>query len=261
MLRLIQSLGALALEQIQGLGRMGIYFLCVLRGLVRPPGKFRHVLEQIHFIGTKSLFVIGFTGAFSGMVLALQGYYTLAKFGSESLLGSAVALSLLRELGPVLSALMVTGRAGSAMCAEIGIMRIDEQIDALECMAIDPYAYLITPKLIAGLITLPLLSSFFVVVGMYGGYLVGVDLLGVNPGLYLDGIRTIIEWGDVSMGLVKSVFFAVLVICICTYKGYYAGIDQGVFGPEQVGNATTGAVVLSSVAVLVCDYFLTSLML
>jgi phospholipid/cholesterol/gamma-HCH transport system permease protein len=195
------------------------------------------------------------------MVLALQGYYTLSKFGSEGLLGSGVALSIIRELGPVLSALMVTGRAGSSMCAEIGIMRIDEQIDALECMAIDSHAYLITPRLIACIIAMPLLTSFFDVVGMAGGYAIGVNLLGVNAGDFMEGIRSSVVWEDVYMGIVKSLCFAVLIIWICTYKGFYSGVDEGNFGPEQVSRATTNAVVVSSVSILVCDYVVTSILL
>jgi phospholipid/cholesterol/gamma-HCH transport system permease protein len=240
---------------------LGLFFVFVIRGIIRPPTKFMAVVKQIHFIGTKSFFVIGFTAAFTGMVLGLQGYYTLAKFGSEGLLGSGVALSLIRELGPVLSALMVTGRAGSAMCAEIGIMRIDDQIDALECMAIDPFAYLITPKLLASLICLPLLTAFCDVVGIYGGYVIGVDLLGVSPGAYLDGVEHSVVWKDVTMGIVKSLCFAVIMIWICTYKGFYAGIDAGSFGPEEVSQATTDAVVLSSVSILAGDYVVTSILL
>lgn len=257
----IELLGAWGLDNLEKLGRLGVFFGLMLKGLVRPPGKFRFVVKQVWFIGTKSLFVVGFTGAFTGMVLGLQGYYTLSKFGSEGLLGSAVALSIIRELGPVLSALMVTGRAGSAMCAEIGIMRIDEQIDALECMAIDPHAYLITPRLLACLIALPLLNSFFDVVGIYGGYLVGVHLLGVNAGGYWNGVDNSVAWDDVSMGILKSLCFAVLLIWISTYKGFYAGVDEGNYGPEQVSKATTEAVVLSSICILVSDYVVTSLMI
>ncbi|MCE5241921.1 MAG: MlaE family lipid ABC transporter permease subunit [Syntrophobacteraceae bacterium] len=261
MLGLIQSLGALTLDRLAGLGRMGMFFFYMLRGMFRPPGKFWPVVRQIQFIGTKSFFVIGFTAAFTGMVLGLQGYYTLSKFGSEGLLGSAVALSLIRELGPVLSALMVTGRAGSAICAEIGIMRIDEQIDALECMAIDPYAYLVTPKLLACLICMPLLVSFCDVVGIMGGYVIGVKLLGVSGGAYMDGVESSVVWNDIYMGIVKSFCFAFLMIWISTYKGYYAGVDKGYFGPEEVSRATTNAVVLSSIAILVCDYVVTSILL
>lgn len=261
MSRLLQSLGAYTLTRLAFLGRMGLFLVYTIRGIFRPPGKYWPVVKQIHFIGTKSFFVIGFTAAFTGMVLGLQGYYTLAKFGSEGLLGSGVALSLIRELGPVLSALMVTGRAGSAMCAEIGIMRIDEQIDALECMAIDPYAYLITPKLLACLICLPLLTAFCDVVGIFGGYVIGVELLGVSPGAYLDGVYQSVVWEDVYMGIVKSLCFAVVMIWICTYKGYYAGLDEGNFGPEEVSRATTNAVVLSSVTILAGDYVVTSILL
>jgi len=261
MVRLIRALGAFSLDRVYHLGRLGIFLIYMLRGVFRPPGKFWSTVRQIQFIGTKSFFVIGFTGAFTGMVIGLQGYYTLSKFGSESALGSGVALSLLRELGPVLTALMVTGRAGSAMCAELGIMRIDEQIDALECMAIDPYSYLITPRLIACLIALPLLTSFFDVIGIYGGYLIGVDLLGVNPGSYWEGMKSSVVWEDVYMGMIKSLCYALLLIWICTYKGFFAGVDEGNYGPEQVSNATTQAVVLASVFILVSDYFVTSVLL
>lgn len=261
MVRQLEIMGAFTLDRLAKLGRMGIFFYLMLRGLFRPPGKFGFVVRQIHFIGSKSVFVIGFTAAFTGMVLGLQGYYTLAKFGSEGLLGSGVALSLIRELGPVLSALMVTGRAGSAMCAEIGIMRIEEQIDALECMAVDPHAYLITPKLLAGLVSLPLLTAICDVVGIFGGYLVGVKLLGVNPGMYMDGVYNSVVWKDVYMGIIKSLCFSVLMIWICTYKGFYAGMDRGSFGPEEVSRATTDAVVLSSVSILAGDYVVTSLLI
>lgn len=261
MIRLIQSLGGFTLVRVGELGRMGMFFFHMIRGILRPPGKFLFVVKQIYFIGTKSFFVIGFTAAFTGMVLGLQGHYTLSKFGAEGLLGSAVALSLIRELGPVLSALMVTGRAGSAMCAEIGIMRIEEQLDALECMAIDPHAYLVVPKLIACLIALPLLTAFFDVVGIFGGRIIGVDLLGLSSGIYMDGVERSVEWKDVYMGIIKSVCFAVILIWICTYKGFYAGIDEGNFGPEEVSRATTNAVVLSSVCILVCDYIVTSILL
>lgn len=257
----LNQLGRWGLKHVRGTGRAGVFLYETVRGIFRPPKKFHSIVRHVYFIGTKSFFVIGFTAAFTGMVLGLQGYYTLSKFGSEGLLGAVVALSLIRELGPVLSALMVTGRAGSAICAEIGIMRIEEQIDALECMAIDPHAYLVSPRLVASLIALPLLTAFSDVVGIIGGYLVGVSLLGVNPGAYLDGMQKSVEWVDVSMGLVKSFLFALLFLWICTYKGYYAGVDEGRFGPEDVSRATTDAVVLSSVAILVSDYVATSLLL
>lgn len=237
---------------------LGRTFLC----LTSRPFKFRPALRQVQFIGSMSTFVILFTGAFTGMVLALQGYYSLRKFGSEGYLGAAVALSLIRELGPVLTALMVVGRVGSAICAEIGIMRNSEQIDALECMAIDPVRFLIVPKLLAGIISLPLLTAVFDVVGIWGGYLVGVDLFGIESGAYFQRMYSSVEWTDINMGLVKSVIFAVLIVWICAYKGYYLHLSHsGGFGAEGVSRATTEAVVFASVSILVWDYFVSSLLL
>lgn len=252
----IQSIGHWTLTQLQELGRTGQFLAYALYSLVRRPGRPVHVLKQIRFIGAKSLFVIVLTAAFTGMVLGLQGYYTLTKFGSEGMLGTAVALSLIRELGPVLSALMVTGRAGSAITAEIGIMRISEQIDALETMALDPYKYLISPKFIAAMISMPLLCAIFDVVGIYGGWLVGVKLLGVNPGAYFSEMYRSVEWKDVYSGFVKSFSFGVIIAWIGCYKGYYAG-----HGAEGVSRATTESVVLTSVLILIWDYFLTSILL
>ncbi|MGH7254108.1 MAG: MlaE family ABC transporter permease, partial [Nitrospiraceae bacterium] len=166
------------------MGRMLLFMLATFAWLARPPFRPFQILKQLHFIGFKSTFVVVLTAAFTGMVLGLQIYYTLRKFGSEGVLGSVVALSMIRELGPVLAALMVTARAGSAMTAEIGIMRITEQIDALDTMAINPLQYLIAPKFVAGLIGVPLLVAIFDVVGIYGGYLVGVSLLGASAGSY-----------------------------------------------------------------------------
>lgn len=252
----IRILGRIGLAGLTALGRMGSFLGTASYSLVRHPGRPVHVLKQIHFIGAKSLFVIVLTAAFTGMVLGLQGYYTLAKFGSEGLLGAAVSLSLIRELGPVLTALMVTGRAGSAITAEIGIMRISEQIDALETMALDPYKYLISPKFIAAMISLPLLCAIFDLVGIYGGWLVGVKLLGVNPGAYFTEMYRAVEWKDVYSGFIKSFCFGVIIAWVGCYKGYYTGR-----GAEGVSRATTEAVVLTSVLVLVWDYFLTSVLL
>ena len=234
---------------------MGLFSL-LLTWAFRPPFRLNRVIQQVNFIGVKSLFVIALTASFTGMVLGLQGYYTLQKFGSEGLLGSAVALSLIRELGPVLAALMVTGRAGSAIAAEIGIMKITEQIDALEVMAINPMKYLIAPKILAGLIAIPLLTAMFDVIGIYGGYLVGVKLLGVSAGSFFSEMETSVVFRDVSSGVIKSFCFGVLLTWVCCYKGYYAG-----HGAEGVSKATTEAVVLASVLILVADYFLTSILL
>jgi len=241
---------------------MVIFLIYSLIGIFRPPFKLNHVIKQIYMIGTLSIFVIVFTGAFTGMVLGLQGYHTLRKFGAEGALGSAVALSLIRELGPVLSALMVTGRAGSAICAEIGIMRISEQIDALECMAIDPYRYLMAPRFIASIISLPLLTAIFDVVGIFGGYVVGVGLLGANEGAYFSSMARDVVYEDIYMGVIKSLCFGLLIVWICTSKGFYVHMSRGGgFGAEGVSRVTTSAVVLSSVSILLFDYFLTSILL
>jgi phospholipid/cholesterol/gamma-HCH transport system permease protein len=254
--RPLARLGGKTVSIVQEMGRMLLFLLTTFVWLFRPPFRLFQVLKQLHFIGYKSMFVVILTAAFTGMVLALQGYYSLRKFGSEGLLGSAVALSMIRELGPVLAALMVTARAGSAMTAEIGIMRITEQIDALDTMAINPQQYLIAPKVVAGLIGVPLLVAIFDVVGIYGGYLVGVDLLGVNAGSYWSSIESAVEWKDVYGGILKSLSFGLLITWVCCYKGYYTRMSA-----EGLGTATTQAVVLSSVVILVWDYFLTSVLL
>ncbi len=243
-------------------GRMGIFLVASLASVVKPPFKLDPVIRQVHFIGAKSVFVIVFTAAFTGMVLGLQGYYTLRKFGSEGLLGSAVALSLLRELGPVLTALMVIGRAGSAICAEIGIMRNSEQIDALECMAIDPYKYLMAPKFVGGILAVPLLTFIFDVVGIGGGYMAGVLMLKVNSGSFFEGMYSSVAWQDVEMGIVKSFVFGLLIIWISAVKGYYVHMEKdGGFGAEGVSRTTTNAVVMASIMILVWDYLISAILL
>ncbi len=262
MLNYFEKIGASTLYYINEAGRMGIFLYYSFLSILKPPYKIYPIIKQTYIIGTLSIFVILFTGAFTGMVLGLQGYHTLSKFGAEGLLGSAVALSLIRELGPVLAGLMVTGRAGSAICAEIGVMRISEQIDALDCMAIDPHKYIVAPKFIAGLISLPLLTAIFDVIGILGGYLVGVGLLGVGEGTYFSSIYKTVEWSDIYMGLLKSVCFGMLIIWISSAKGYFVHLSKGGgFGAEGVSRVTTNAVVLSSVSILFFDYLLTSVLL
>jgi len=262
MFRFLELIGENAIFYLNEGGRMVIFLIHSLIGIFKPPFKLGHVIKQIYMIGTLSIFVIIFTGAFTGMVLGLQGYHTLSKFGAEGALGSAVALSLIRELGPVLSALMVTGRAGSAICAEIGIMRISEQIDALECMAIDPYRYLMAPRFIASIISLPLLTAIFNVVGIFGGYVVGVGLLGANEGAYFSSMARDVVYEDIYMSIIKSLCFGLLIVWICTSKGFYVHMSRGGgFGAEGVSRVTTNAVVLSSVSILLFDYFLTSILL
>ncbi len=258
----IERFGDTGLYVLLDLGRMTIYLGKALRGLFRRPFRFWEVLRQIQFIGAGSLTVIICTAASTGMVLGLQGYYSLHKFGAEGMLGSAVSLTLIMELGPVLTALMVAGRAGSAMCAELGIMRISEQIDALDCMAIDPFRYLISPKFLAALLSVPLLTVIFDVVGIGGGYVAGVTLMGVNPGSYIEGMRSSVTNHDIQLGVIKSFVFGLLVVWICTGRGYFVREIRGAgFGAESVGRATTQAVVFSSITVLVFDYLLTAVLL
>jgi len=249
-------IGALVLHLLSFLGRVGLFLVQALGLVFVPPLKIQRILRQMHFIGARSLLVIALTGLFTGMVLGLQGYYTLTRFGSEAYLGPAVAISLITELGPVLSALMVTGRAGSAIAAEIGIMRITEQIDALEVMALNPIRYLVVPNIVAGLIVMPLLGALFAVIGIYGGYLVGVQLLGVSSGTYFGSMTDFVGMTDIRNGLYKSLSFGLVITFLCCFKGYHTG-----YGAEGVSKATTEAVVVSSVTVLVLDYFLNSVLL
>jgi phospholipid/cholesterol/gamma-HCH transport system permease protein len=251
----IRNVGAASLLGLRRAGRMGLFLSKIFIYASTPPLKVPHLLKQILFIGFQSTLVIFLTGAFAGMVLGLQGYYTLNRFGSAALLGPMVALSLIRELGPVLSALMVTGRAGSAMTAEIGIMQITEQVDALKMMGLNPFRYLVVPKVLAGIISLPLLTAIFDVVGIFGGYLVGVKLLGAGKGTYFGEMANYVDMKDILAGIYKSLTFGVLITWICCYKGYYTG-----FGAEGVSKATTQAVVLSSALILVWDYFMTSVL-
>jgi len=254
-LRALDVLGQRATYVVDSLGRFGTFLGQALAAILTPPFKFRAFIDRLHYIGYRSLLIIVLTGGFTGMVLGLQMYLTLVRFGSEAYLGPAVALSLIRELGPVLAALMVTGRAGSALTAEIGIMRITEQIDALTVMALNPLRYLVAPSILAGLVTFPLMTAIFDVVGIFGGYLVGVELLGLSQGTYFGEMQTFVDMQDIMTGFWKSLSFGVVVTWVCTYKGFNVG-----HGAEGVAKATTDAVVLSSVLILVWDYFMGSVL-
>jgi len=249
------------LKVLQELGGMFVFFLQGVALVFSFPLQLRKFLEQIYFIGVKSVFVILLVGLFAGMVLGLQGYYTLVKFGSEGVLGGVVALSIIRELGPVLTAIMVIGRAGSAMAAEIGIMRITEQIDALYTMAINPVRYLFSPRIVAALVCFPLLTALFDVIGIIGGYLTGVVLLGINSGIYMSRLENLVGLTDVMGGFYKSIAFGIVVVTICCYQGFYVHTRKEGFGAKGVSLATTSAVVMSSVLVLITDYVLTSFLL
>lgn len=255
----IRLIGKYTLERTRRIGAMFLFLLQSLVLCFTPPIKVGLFLRQIRFIGAQSLVVILLTGAFSGMVLGFQGYYSLSRFGSEAFLGPAVGLALIKEIGPVISALMVTGRAGSAIAAEIGIMRISEQIDALELMGLNPLRYLVVPKLLAAVISVPLLTSIFDVTGIIGGYLIGVKLLGVGSGVYFGEMANYVDMKDVLEGIWKSLSFSVIIVWVCCFKGYYTGIYTG-FGAEGVSRATTQAVVTTSVLILLWDYVMTSLL-
>ncbi|MBN1905613.1 MAG: ABC transporter permease [Deltaproteobacteria bacterium] len=255
------NLGKYTIFIIQEMGRSGSFFFRGFYSIFTIPFQFSKIMQQIYFIGLKSVFVICLTGAFTGMVLGLQGYYTLSKFGSEGLLGAAVALSLIRELGPVLTAIMIIGRAGSAIAAEIGIMRISEQIDALDTMDIDPIRFLVSPRIAASLISFPLLTAMFNVIGIWGGYLTGSILLGLNKGVYFSRVESGISMDDLIGCGIKSIVFSLIVATICCYQGYYTHTRKEGHGAKGVGFATTSAVVISCVLVLVSDYVMTSLLL
>lgn len=256
MKNIVRTLGSWFLSTLRGMGHMFLFLINSIYLIFIPPFKFNLFLRQIRFIGAKSLTVILLMGSFTGMVLALQLFYILRKFGSEALLGPGIALSLIRELGPVLTALMVTGRAGSALTAEIGMMRISEQIDALTAMALNPMRYLIVPNIVAAIIVFPLLTAIFDVIGIYGGYMVGVEVLGISSGTYFSLMEDYVGMEDIMVGLYKSLSFGLLVSWVCCYKGFYTG-----YGAVGVSKSTTEAVVMSSILILIWDYFLGSVLL
>jgi phospholipid/cholesterol/gamma-HCH transport system permease protein len=221
----------------------------------RPPVRFTQIIRAMEFIGVQSMFIVGLTGIFSGMVLALQMVHALKSFNQQGLVGGIVAVSLAREVSPVFTGLMVTARAGSALAAELGNMRVTEQIDAITTMGVSPVQYLLSPRLIASVFMLPLLYILYTTVGLAGGYLVAVQLLNIDPGVFFDRIRSMASGDDLFMGLVKSMTFGFLISSISTRHGYYAS-----GGARGVGEATTKAVVQSAVAVLISNYIITSIM-
>jgi phospholipid/cholesterol/gamma-HCH transport system permease protein len=219
------------------------------------------IVQQLYYIGASSTTIILLVGFFTGMVLGLQSYHALVKLGAQGAIGTLVALSLVRELGPVLTAIMITARAGSAITAEIGVQRISEQIDALDTMRIDPIRYLISPRIVAAIISFPLLTALFDLIGILGGYISAVVLLGANAGTYFHRVQASLDMKDLMDGFVKSVVFAVIVVTVCCYQGYFTHMRQDSHGAKAVGLSTTSAVVLSCVLILVADYIVTSLLI
>ena len=252
---IIDSLGKSVLHSVEEMGRIILLFFSVLAWMVRPPLRLRNIFKQMEFVGVHSIFVVVLTGMFTGMVMALQGYHGFRMFSAESMVGSTVALGMTRELGPVLTALMVTARAGSAMAAELGTMRVTEQIDALYVMAANPVQYLIVPRVIAGVIMVPFLTIICDFVGIVGGYFVGVQILHINSGIFMKNITKMVELNDIYNGLIKAACFGLILSLVGCYKGF-----NTTGGAEGVGRATTEAVVLASITILISDYFLTALM-
>jgi len=252
---LVQDLGWAVVRFVADLGRLAIFGLQIVRAALLPPVRVGQFVDELFKLGVLSLLVISVCGVAVGMVLGLQGYNTLVRFGAEQSLGAVVGLSLIRELGPVLTALLATGRAGSATTAEIGTMVATEQLDALRMMSVDPVDLVVTPRAAAMVCVMPLLCALFIVCGLFGGYAVGVGLMGVDPGSYMGSLRSAVVFRDDVVGsFLKAVVFGVLVGLIATYRGYTAAPTSA-----GVGSATTATVVVASVSILIFDYFITAL--
>lgn len=249
----LEKLGGSAEKFVTSTGLMAMMLAQAVMYAFTPPVKPRNIFKQMEFVGVQSLFVVVLTGTFTGMVLALQSYNALKRFGAESLVGPTVALSMARELGPVLTGLMVTGRAGSAMATELGTMRVTEQIDALYTMAVNPVKHLVVPRIIAGIFMFPLLTIITDFVGVVGGYMVGVRLLGINPGVYIGRTVDFVQLNDIFIGLEKSLVFGLIMSLVACYNGFYA-----TGGAEGVGRSATSSVVTASVLILVSDYIMSS---
>ncbi len=256
----LAQIGRAAIRWVDNLGAAAIFLSLALVNTFKPKQLFK-IVQQMYIIGASSATIIILVGLFTGMVLGLQSYHALVKFGAQNALGTLVSLSLIRELGPVLTAIMITARAGSAMTAEIGILRISEQIDALSTMRIDPLRFLISPRIIASILSFPLLTAVFDLIGILGGYISGVLLLGADPGSYVYRVQSSVDIYDVREGFIKAIVFAVIVATVCSFQGYFAHMRKDSHGAKAVGISTTSAVVLSCVLVLTADYVVTSLLI
>jgi phospholipid/cholesterol/gamma-HCH transport system permease protein len=255
MVSAIQEIGWRTLLFVDQLGKLTVFAANIGRSIIVPPLRVREFVEEIFKLGVLSIIIISVSGFAVGMVLGLQGYNTLVRFGAEQSLGAVVGLSLIRELGPVLTGLLVTGRAGSATTAEIGTMVATEQLDGLRMMSIDPIDVVVSPKAIAMIVVMPMLSALFIVCGLFGGYLVGVLLMALDPGIYMTSLRSAVDFrNDVAGSLLKALVFGVLVGLIATYRGYTSEPTSA-----GVSLATTSTVVVGSVSILIVDYFITAL--
>lgn len=254
-LRLVQAVGERSINAFNMFGQAALFLFQVMYTCFTTKLKVHKLFEQMRSIGVDSLSIILLTGVFSGGVLALQSYIGFKRFGAEEFIGPVVALSLIRELGPVLTGLMVTGRAGSSLAAELGTMQITEQIDALKTLCINVYQFLMVPRILGATIILPFLTTFSMFFGIAGGYVVCVYVLNLNGEQYISGIKTFVEFSDIVGGLTKSAVFGLIFSWIGCYKGYYTS-----GGAKGVGIATTQSVVVSSIMILIANYFLTALL-
>lgn len=254
-MRALVLLGGHGRRLVLELGALTRFAVWILRAVVTPPARVRPFATEVYKLGVLSIVIIGVSGFAVGMVLGLQGYNTLVRFGATNSLGAVVGLSLIRELGPVLTALLVTGRAGSATAAEIGTMVATQQLDGLRMMSVDPVHYVVTPRAIAMVVVMPLLAAIFIVLGLAGGYVVGVLVMGVDAGSYMGGLESAVEFADDVLGaLLKAVVFGALVGLIATQRGYTCQPTSA-----GVSRATTSTVVVASVSILVFDYVITAL--
>lgn len=250
----IEELGRISLQFVRNIGGIGIFALDTLAWMFRKPFKIRTAIDQMLEVGVLSFPVVAFTAIFSGMVIALQTYTAFQRFGAESLVGTVVALTLTRELGPVLTGLIVAGRAGSAMTASLGTMRVTEQIDALYTLAANPINYLVVPRVIACTLMLPVLVCLADIIGIFGGYMVAVFSLGANPVTYMERTFDYMELKDVYSGLVKAAVFGFIISVVGCYFGFFT---EG--GAEGVGKATTRSVVVSFLMIFLANYIITAL--
>lgn len=250
----LSAIGSTTLAFLSATGRLALFTFTALSHCLRPPFYFRHIGRQMVEIGYYSLPVVGLTAVFTGMVLALQSYSGFSRFSAESAIATVVVLSITRELGPVLAGLMVAGRIGAAMAAELGTMRVTEQVDALTTLSTNPYKYLVVPRLIAGVTMLPILVLVADIIGVFGGYLVAVYRLGFNASSYINNTWQYLEFMDVVSGLVKAAAFGFVISLMGCYHGYNS---RG--GAQGVGAATTNAVVSASILILVLNYLLTGI--
>lgn len=248
----VEAIGQVAISVVEEIGQMAIMLVEAVLWAFRPPWRLRVWLDALEEVGVGSLFIVLLTGMFTGLVMAYQSHYAFSLFNAETLVGGTVAISLARELAPVLAGLMVAGRTGSAMTTELGTMRVTEQIDAMAVMAVNPIQYLVTPRVFATIAMMPVLTMLFNLVGITAAYLLSVHVLGVDPGIFIQKVKDFVDVNDLYKSAIKAACFGMAIALVGCYKGFYAS-----GGAKGVGEATTSSVVTASVAILIIDYALT----